>query len=33
MALAKLQALESRYAMRTYARAPMEFVRSSGSRL
>ena len=33
MALAELQALESRYAMRTYARVPVEFVRGSGSRL
>jgi acetylornithine/N-succinyldiaminopimelate aminotransferase len=33
MALAELQGLEARYAMPTYARAPVEFVRGSGSRL
>jgi acetylornithine/N-succinyldiaminopimelate aminotransferase len=31
--LAELQALEARYAMPTYARAPVEFVRGSGARL
>ena len=33
MSLAELQALESRYAMPTYARAPVEFVRGEGARL
>jgi predicted acetylornithine/succinylornithine family transaminase len=33
MTLAELQALEARYAMPTYARAPVEFVRGSGARL
>jgi acetylornithine/N-succinyldiaminopimelate aminotransferase len=33
MALAELRALEAGYAMPTYARAPVEFVRGSGSRL
>jgi acetylornithine/N-succinyldiaminopimelate aminotransferase len=33
MSLAELQALEARYAMPTYARAPVEFVRGSGARL
>jgi acetylornithine/N-succinyldiaminopimelate aminotransferase len=32
-AIAELQALEARYAMPTYARAPLEFVRGSGARL
>src|SRR6476619_5224794 len=31
--LAELQALEQRYAMPTYARAPVEFVRGEGARL
>jgi acetylornithine/N-succinyldiaminopimelate aminotransferase len=31
--LAELQALEARYAMPTYARAPVEFVRGAGARL
>ena len=33
MSLQELQALEARYAMPTYARAPVEFVRGLGSRL
>jgi predicted acetylornithine/succinylornithine family transaminase len=33
MTLAELQALDGRYAMPTYARAPVEFVRGSGARL
>jgi predicted acetylornithine/succinylornithine family transaminase len=33
MSLAELQALEERYAMPTYARAPVEFVRGEGARL
>jgi acetylornithine/N-succinyldiaminopimelate aminotransferase len=33
MSLAELRDLEARYAMPTYARAPVEFVRASGSRL
>jgi predicted acetylornithine/succinylornithine family transaminase len=33
MAIADLQRLESRYAMPTYARAPVEFVRGEGCRL
>jgi acetylornithine/N-succinyldiaminopimelate aminotransferase len=33
MALAELRALEARYAMPTYARSPVEFVRGSGTRL
>ena len=33
MSLAELQELEARYAMPTYARAPVEFVRGSGARL
>lgn len=33
MSLAELQALETRYAMPTYARAPVEFVRGEGARL
>ena len=33
MSLSDLQALESRYAMPTYARAPVEFVRGEGCRL
>ncbi len=33
MSLAELQVLESRYAMPTYARAPVEFVRGEGARL
>ena len=33
MSLAELQALEERYAMPTYSRAPVEFVRGSGARL
>jgi acetylornithine/N-succinyldiaminopimelate aminotransferase len=33
MTLAELQALEGRYAMPTYVRAPVEFVRGSGARL
>jgi acetylornithine/N-succinyldiaminopimelate aminotransferase len=33
MSLAELQALEARYAMPTYARAPVEFVRGLGARL
>ncbi len=33
MSLAELQALEARYAMPTYARAPVEFVRGDGARL
>src|SRR5262245_45600488 len=33
MALADLRAVEARYAMPTYARAPVEFVRGSGCRL
>src|SRR5690349_6164817 len=33
MSLAKLQALDERYAMPTYARAPVEFVRGEGARL
>jgi acetylornithine/N-succinyldiaminopimelate aminotransferase len=33
MALAELQALEAGYAMPTYARSPVEFVRGSGTRL
>jgi acetylornithine/N-succinyldiaminopimelate aminotransferase len=33
MNLAELQALEARYAMPTYARAPVEFVRGEGCRL
>jgi acetylornithine/N-succinyldiaminopimelate aminotransferase len=33
MTLAELEALEERYAMPTYARAPVEFVRGSGARL
>ena len=31
--LAEVRALEERYAMPTYARAPVEFVRGEGSRL
>jgi acetylornithine/N-succinyldiaminopimelate aminotransferase len=33
MSLAELQALEARFAMPTYARAPVEFVRGDGARL
>jgi predicted acetylornithine/succinylornithine family transaminase len=33
MSLAELQQLEARYAMPTYARAPVEFVRGAGARL
>ncbi len=33
MSLAELQALEGRYVMPTYARAPVEFVRGEGARL
>ena len=33
MTLSELQALEARYAMPTYARAPVEFVRGAGTRL
>ena len=33
MSVAELQALEARYAMPTYARAPVEFVRGEGARL
>jgi acetylornithine/N-succinyldiaminopimelate aminotransferase len=33
MSLSELQQLEARYVMPTYARAPVEFVRGSGSRL
>ncbi len=33
MTLVELQALEERYVMPTYARAPVEFVRGSGARL
>lgn len=33
MSVAELQALESRYAMPTYARGPVEFVRGEGARL
>src|SRR5688572_21957582 len=33
MSLAELQALEARYVMPTYARAPVEFVRGEGARL
>ena len=33
MSVAELQALEARYAMPTYARAPVEFVRGLGARL
>jgi predicted acetylornithine/succinylornithine family transaminase len=33
VSLAELQALEQRYAMPTYARAPVEFVRGEGARL
>jgi len=33
MSLAELQELEARYAMPTYSRAPVEFVRGSGARL
>ena len=33
MRVAELQALEARYAMPTYARAPVEFVRGEGARL
>jgi acetylornithine/N-succinyldiaminopimelate aminotransferase len=33
MTLSELQALEARYAMPTYARAPVEFVRGEGARL
>ena len=33
VSLAELQALEARYAMPTYARAPVEFVRGEGARL
>ena len=33
MSLSELQALEARYAMDTYARAPVEFVRGEGARL
>lgn len=33
MSLAELQALEERYLMRTYRRAPVEFVRGEGARL
>ena len=33
MTLTELQSLEGRYAMDTYARAPVEFVRGSGARL
>lgn len=33
MTVAELQALEARYAMPTYARAPVEFVRGEGARL
>ena len=33
MNLAELQALEERYLMRTYSRAPVEFVRGEGARL
>lgn len=33
MSFAELQALEARYAMPTYARAPVEFVRGEGARL
>ena len=33
MSLAELQELEARYAMPTYARAPVEFVRGEGARL
>ncbi|MEK6328278.1 MAG: acetylornithine/succinylornithine family transaminase [Actinomycetota bacterium] len=33
MSVQELQALEARYAMPTYARAPVEFVRGSGARL
>jgi predicted acetylornithine/succinylornithine family transaminase len=33
MSVAELQRLESRYAMPTYARAPVEFVRGDGARL
>src|ERR671925_1941539 len=32
MSLAELQALEARYAMPTYVRAPVEFVRGEGAR-
>ena len=33
MSLAELQELEARYAMPTYSRAPVEFVRGSGALL
>ncbi|MET0823044.1 MAG: aminotransferase class III-fold pyridoxal phosphate-dependent enzyme, partial [Solirubrobacterales bacterium] len=33
MSVSQLQALESRYAIDTYARAPVEFVRGSGALL
>ncbi len=33
MSVAELQALDERYVMRTYARAPVEFVRGEGARL
>ncbi|HYY73737.1 MAG TPA: aminotransferase class III-fold pyridoxal phosphate-dependent enzyme, partial [Solirubrobacterales bacterium] len=33
MSVAELQALEERYVMPTYGRAPVEFVRGSGARL
>ena len=33
MSVSELQALESRYAIDTYARAPVEFVRGSGALL
>src|SRR5688500_14097708 len=33
MSVRELQALEARYVMPTYARAPVEFVRGSGARL
>ena len=33
MTLRELQELEARYAMPTYARAPVEFVRGGGARL
>src|SRR6187551_3677845 len=33
MTLSELRELESRYAMPTYARAPVEFVRGEGARL
>ena len=33
MNLEELQALEERYLMRTYARAPVDFVRGEGARL